>query len=100
MEPITVFLEGSELPNLRLFFKQIVSDLKFPNHTNNIESFEDQINDLDWLEGVKVRISLSNAKDFLIEEDMQVRTAILQIMLSAMENEYAKSPILVIISKD
>ena len=75
-------------------------DLKFPNHTNNIESFEDQINDLEWLESAKVRISLSNAKDFLIEEDMQVRTAILQIMLSAMENEYAKSPILVIISKD
>ena len=100
METITVFIDGSELPNLRLFFEQIVLDLKFPNHTNNIESFEDQINDLKWLEGAKVRISLSNAKDFLMEEDMQVRTAILQIMLSAMENEYAKSPILVIISKD
>tara|TARA_B110000211_G_C14071409_1_gene550157 strand:+ start:117 stop:419 length:303 start_codon:yes stop_codon:yes gene_type:complete len=100
METITVFLDGTELPNLRLFFKQIVADLQFPNHTTNIESFEDQINDLKWLEGAKVRISLSIAKDFLHEEDMQVRTAILQIMLSAMENEYAKSPILVIISKD
>lgn len=100
METITVFVDGSELPNLRLFFKQIVSDLKFPKHTNNIESFKNQINNLDWLDGAKVRISISNAKDFLIEEDMQIRKAILQIMLDAMEDEYARSPILVIISKD
>ena len=100
MESITVFVDGSELPNLRLFFKQIVSDLKFPKHTNNIESFKNQINNLDWLDGAKVRISISNAKDFLIEEDMQIRKAILQIMLDAMEDEYARSPILVIISKD
>jgi len=100
METITVFIDGSELPNLRLFFKQIVSDLRFPKHTNNIESFKNQINNLEWLDGAKVRISLSNAKDFLIEEDMQIRKAILQIMLDAMEDEYARSPILVIISKD
>ena len=100
METITVFIDGSELPNLRLFFKQIVSDLRFPKHTNNIESFKNQINNLDWLDGAKVRISISNAKDFLIEEDMQIRKAILQIMLDAMEDEYARSPILVIISKD
>lgn len=65
METITVFIDGSELPNLRLFFKQIVSDLRFPKHTNNIESFKNQINNLEWLDGAKVRISLSNAKDFL-----------------------------------
>lgn len=100
METITVLLDGTELPNLRLFFKQMVADLRFPNHTMNIESFEDQINDLEWLDGAKVRISLSNAKDFLIEEDVQVRKVMLQILLSAMENEYAKSRILVLISKD
>lgn len=100
MEPITVFIDGTELPNLHLFFKQMVADLSFPKHTNNIEAFKDQINDLEWLEGAKVRISLSNAKDFLIEEDVQIRKVMLQILISAMEDEYAKSPVLVLISKD
>jgi hypothetical protein len=100
METITVFLDGTELPNLGLFFKQMVADLRFTKHTLNIESFQHQINDLEWLDGAKVRISLINGKDFLIEEDVQIRKTMLQILLSAMKDEVAKSPILVIISKD
>jgi len=100
METITVFLDGTELPNLGLFFKQMVADLSLTNHTLNIESFKNQINDLEWLDGAKVRISLTNGKAFLIEEDIQIRKTMLQILLSAMKDEYAKSPILVIISKD
>lgn len=100
MEPLTIELDGAEFPNLHLFLKSIVVELKFPKYTNNIESFKNQINDLSWLEGAIVRIRLTNAKDFLIEEEMQVRKTILQILISAMEDGYAKSRILVIISKD
>ena len=39
-------------------------------------------------------------KEFLIEEDTQIRKTILGILLSAMENGEAASPILVIVSKD
>ena len=46
MIPITVLIKGSDVPNLRLFFKEIVKELEFPHHTNNIQSFEEQINDL------------------------------------------------------
>lgn len=97
---ITVLLDGSELPDLRVFFKAIVAELNFPKHTIDISTFEDQINDLSWLEGAKVRISISNAKDFLIEEDTQIRKTVLGILLAAMENEDLASPLLVIISKD
>ena len=100
MIPITVLIKGSDVPNLRLFFKEIVKELNFPHHTNNIQSFEDQINDLSWLDGEKVRISISNAKEFLIEEDAQIRKKMLSILLNAMESEEASSPILVIVSKD
>lgn len=100
MDPITVMIDGTDIPNLRLFFKLMVQELQFPNYTNNIQTFDAQINDLSWLEGAKVRISISNAKDFLIEEDQQVRKTMLGILLAAMENEEAKSPILVIVSKD
>lgn len=100
MEPITVSIDGTELPNLRLFFKAMVQELQFPKYTNNIESFKDQINDLGWLEGATVRMSLNNAKDFLIEEDVQVRKIILQTLISAMEDEIAKSRLLILISKD
>ncbi len=100
MNLITVIIDGADVPNLRLFFKLMVQELQFPNYTNNIETFDKQLNDLSWLEGAKVRISINNAKDFLIEEDNQVRKTMLAILLSSMENEEASSPILVIISKD
>lgn len=100
MNLITVMIDGADVPNLRLFFKLMVQELQFPNYTNNIETFDKQLNDLSWLEGAKVRISINNAKDFLIEEDNQVRKTMLAILLSSMENEEASSPILVIISKD
>tara|TARA_B100000459_G_C8429648_1_gene136814 strand:- start:37 stop:339 length:303 start_codon:yes stop_codon:yes gene_type:complete len=100
MDSITLMLDGADVPNLRLFFKEIVKELQFPRYTNNIQTFEEQINDLSWLEGAKVRISISNAKEFLIEEDQQIRKTILGILLSAMENDHASSPILVIVSKD
>jgi hypothetical protein len=99
MAPITVFIDGKEIPNLLAFFKQIVAELNFPKHTKNIQTFDSQINDLSWLEGATVRISVSNCKDFLIEEDMQVRRTILQILMSAMEDGHSKSPLRIIISK-
>ena len=100
MDSITVMLDGADVPNLRLFFKEMVKELQFPRYTNNIQTFEEQINDLSWLNGDKVRISISNAKDFLIEEDQQIRKTMLGILLAAMENGEASSPILVIVSKD
>tara|TARA_B100001769_G_C21701938_1_gene387458 strand:+ start:71 stop:373 length:303 start_codon:yes stop_codon:yes gene_type:complete len=100
MDTITVILNGTDVPNLRLFFKEIVEELQFPRYTNNIQTFENQINDLSWLDGAKVRISISNAKEFLIEEDQQIRKTMLGILLAAMENGNASSPILVIVSKD
>ena len=100
MNSITLMLDGADVPNLRLFFKEIVEELQFPRYTNNIQTFENQINDLSWLDGAKVRISISNAKEFLIEEDQQIRKTMLGILLAAMENGNASSPILVIVSKD
>lgn len=100
MDAITIMLDGALVPNLRLFFKEMVKELQFPRYTNNIQTFDEQVNDLSWLEGAKVRISISNAKEFLIEEDQQIRKTILGILLSAMENDLASSPILVIVSKD
>jgi len=93
-------LDGTELPDLRTFFKATVKELQFPKYTRDIATFEEQINDLSWLEGAKVRISISNAKDFLIEEDTQIRKAMLGILLDAMESGQASSPLLVIVSKD
>ena len=100
MDSITVMLDGANVPNLRLFFKEMVKELQFPRYTNNIQTFDEQINNLSWLEGAKVRISISNAKKFLIEEDQQIRKKMLGILLGAMENGKASSPILVIVSKD
>ena len=100
MDTITIMLDGAELPDLRLFFKATVKELQFPKYTRDIATFEEQINDLSWLEGAKVRISISNAKDFLIEEDIQIRKAMLGILLDAMESGQASSPLLVIVSKD
>lgn len=97
---ITISLDGNELPDLKVLFKLISEELQFPKYATTIQGFERQLNDLRWLEGVKVRISLVNAKNFLFQEDMQVRRLVLQILISAMEDGKANSPILVLISKD
>ena len=39
MNSITLMLDGADVPNLRLFFKEIVEELKFPRYTNNIQTF-------------------------------------------------------------
>lgn len=100
METITIIIDGTEVPSLHLFLKEMSKELRFPTYSNNIQSFDKKLNDLSWLEGAKGRISITNAKDFLIEEDNQIRKTMLGILLAAMENEEAKSPILVIVSKD
>ncbi len=100
MDTITIMIDGAELPDLRMFFKATVKELQFPKYTRDIATFEEQINDLSWLNGAKVRISISNAKDFLIEEDTQIRKTMLGILLNAMESGEAASPILVIVSKE
>ena len=100
MDTITITIDGTDVPDLRLFFKATVKELQFPKYTRDIQTFKEQINDLSWLDGAKVRIRISNAKEFLIEEDQQIRKTMLGILLAAMENGEAASPILVIVSKD
>lgn len=93
-------LDAQDYPELKPFFKEISKALSFPQYTNNIEVFQEQINDLSWLKDTKVRISISNMGVFLAEEDMQVRKLMVDILTDAMESGETAVPLLILMNKE
>lgn len=98
--PITLHIDGKEVPSLEEFFPIINEGLQCPMPRKNLASFEKLFRQLEWLEGAKVRISITNGAHFLIEEDTQIRKKVLEIMIDAMEDQKGPSPIMVLVSKD
>lgn len=98
--PITIHIDGNEMPTLEEFFEAMNEGLQCPMPRKNITSFAKVFSQLEWLEGAKVRISITNGAQFLIEEDPQIRKRILGILLDAMENQRGPSPIMVLVTKD
>lgn len=98
--PITLHIDGTEVPSLEEFFPIINEGLQCPMPRKNLSSFEKLFTQLEWLEGAKVRISITNGAEFLIEEESQIRQKVVQIMMDAMEDQKGPSPVMVLITKD
>ncbi len=98
--PITIHIDGTEVPTLEEFFPIINEGLQCPMPRKNLTSFEKLFRQLEWLEGAKVRISITNGAHFLVEEDIQIRKKVVEILMDAMENPKGSSPVMVLITKD
>lgn len=74
-------IDGEEVQTSENFFEQIALGLHFPDYFgNNLDSFDELINDLDWLDENDIKIVFKNYDDFLAEENDEIREIILTIL--------------------
>ncbi len=91
---LVAHLDGKKCKTLEKFFKSIASELKFPDYFgNNLDSFDEMINDLTWLEEEAVIIIIKNLESLLIdaidesEEDEDYKGLILSLLDQAADDQ-------------
>lgn len=83
---LVAIIDGEKADTAEAFYKILGEALRFPDYFNhNIDSFDELINDLDWLEENDIRIVFKNYDDFLEEENDEIREIILTVLDDAAE---------------
>ncbi len=64
-----VEIDGQKAHTLRGFYEEIAKGLAFPEYFGfNLDSFDEMLNDLSWLEQDKIAIYISNSEFFVEKE--------------------------------
>lgn len=62
-------IDGKETPTLRSFYEVLAKTLEFPDYFGfNLDSLDELLNDLSWIENEKIAIQIINSDQFLINE--------------------------------
>lgn len=62
-------IDGGKTPTLKSFFQAIEKVLSFPDDfEHNLESFDELLNDLEWIQQPDVALYITNADGFLAQE--------------------------------
>jgi RNAse (barnase) inhibitor barstar len=80
-DSITARLDGNACRSLRDLFVGIAEQFRFPDYfSHNLDSLEELLNDLSWLEYRHFIIIITNYDALLSEENPQRKEALLQIL--------------------
>ncbi|OIN56349.1 barstar family protein [Arsenicibacter rosenii] len=61
-------IDGQKANTLRLFYEQIADVLEFPVFGFNLDALNDSLNDLQWLEDVRIVLYITNTNDLISKE--------------------------------
>ena len=61
-------IDGQNAKTLRLFYEQIADVLEFPTFGFNLDALNDSLNDLQWLEDVRIVLYITNSNDLISKE--------------------------------
>lgn len=61
-------IDGKNAVTLRQFYEQIADVLEFPHFGFNLDALNDALNDLQWLEDVRIILYISNTNDLISKE--------------------------------
>jgi RNAse (barnase) inhibitor barstar len=65
----TVSIDGAKALKIKNFYEQIAIALDFPNYfDHNLDSFDECLNDLEWLDAGNIAIQIHNFEQFLTAE--------------------------------
>lgn len=79
-----ILIPGSAVEDLDSFYAATASLLNFPVYfSENLDSFDELMNDLGWLEEKSLRIYISEYANFLLEEPVKKRRQVLDILAKA-----------------
>lgn len=83
---LVAIIDGENVETVEVFYQTLAKALHFPDYFNhNMDSFDELINDLDWLDQNDIRIVFKNYDDFLSEENDEIREIILTVLDDAAE---------------
>lgn len=88
----TLFLiiDGKDCSTLKSFYENIGKQLNFPDYfTYNLDSFDELMNDLSWIDESQIILLIINFDLFLNQEENKKQKAVIQILDNAiLENEF------------
>lgn len=61
-------IDGKIAVTLRQFYEQIADVLEFPHFGYNLDALNDALNDLQWLEDVRIILYITNTHDLISKE--------------------------------
>ncbi len=83
---LVALIDGKLTQTTEQFFEKIAESIRFPEYFgHNLDSFDELINDLDWLDENDIKIVFKNYDDFLAEENDEIREIILTVLDDAAE---------------
>jgi len=78
---LVVAIDGATTLTLTNFYDTLASSLHFPDYfQHNLDSFDEVINDLEWIEEKEVIFVFKNYDEFLTEENDEMREILLTIL--------------------
>ncbi len=81
---VIIEINGNNLKSLRDFYEEIAKVLHFPDYFGfNLDSFDELINDLSWIEDEKLAIYINNSENFLLNERNESKILTLLDLLDA-----------------
>ncbi|GAB3922825.1 barstar family protein [Larkinella terrae] len=81
-------IDGQQAKTLKQFYEQIARELRFPDEFEfGLESLDDALNDLDWLEEDKIAVYITDTDAFLSQEKSDAKKVdVLNILDAAAED--------------
>jgi RNAse (barnase) inhibitor barstar len=84
-----VYIDASTTPTLRDFYEVLAKTLEFPDYFGfNLDSFDELINDLSWIENEKLFLYFKNSEQFLEKERNVTKILTLMDLLDAACEEW------------
>ena len=79
-EECNICIDGLVLPTISSFYKDISNKLKFPQYfSENLDSLDEILNDLDWIDSEKINIYVFNVESFLKDESENMKKNVLEL---------------------
>lgn len=81
-------IDGKSTPTLRKFYEEIADLLEIPDFGFTLESLNDALNDLSWLEDERIILYVTNTNDFISKERDPAKIGSLLSMLDATAEDW------------
>lgn len=95
---LVVEVDGNNILTLTEFYTSFAKSLAFPDYFgHNLDSFDEMINDLEWIKEKEVHIVFKNYDEFLTEENDELREILLTMLDDAATDKKATDNKLVLL---
>jgi RNAse (barnase) inhibitor barstar len=86
---VVITIDSKKVTSLREFYETLATSLYFPDYFGyNMDSLDELLNDLSWLEDEKIAVYFTNTKSFLINERSEDKILSLLDMLDAISEDW------------